>query len=96
MGPASRIARRDNRGNIMDGRLTDIELLVIKLDLEQKRLQLLEKKRAAQQRHSVAQLRAVELLIEKLRLEKMQETLQHRREFEGSRQVGRTGFIRAL
>lgn len=80
----------------MEGELTDIELLVNKLALEQKRLQLLEKKRAIQRHPAGAELRAVALLIEKLRLEKIRETLHQRRKFERSRQAGRSGFTRAL
>lgn len=76
--------------------LTDIELLVTKLDLEQKRVQLKAKDRHAQEAHGAMELRAVHLLIEKLRLEKMRDTLKQRQAFEQSRQRGRSGFIRAL
>lgn len=80
----------------MESELTDIELLVTRLALEQHRLRLLERKRAVQQHHAGARLWAVELLIEKLRLEKIRETLRGRQEFERSRQAGRSGFTRAL
>lgn len=80
----------------MESELTDIELLVSKLALEHKRLQLLERKRALQQHPAGEALRAVELLVEKLRLEKIRDTLHQRREFENDRQAGRSGFTRAL
>lgn len=80
----------------MESEPTDIELLVNKLALEQKRLQLLEKKRAIQQHPAGAELRDVALLVEKLRLEKMRETLQQRRKYEYNRQHGGSAFTRAL
>lgn len=76
--------------------LTDIELLVTKLDLEQKRVQLKAKDQHAQNVHEATELRAVHLLIEKLRLEKMRDTLKQRQAFEQGRQRGRSGFTRAL
>lgn len=91
----ARKVRRCRQGNIMGDGLSDIELLVTKLDLEQKRVQLQEKDRHVQP-HGSMELRAVHLLIEKLRLEKMRDTLKKRRAFEQGRQPGRVGFIRAL
>jgi hypothetical protein len=75
---------------------TDIELLVNKLALEQKRLQLLEKKRAIQQHPAGAELRDVALLVEKLRLERMRETLLQRQKFEHRERARRSGFTKEL
>ncbi|WP_296447102.1 hypothetical protein [Rhodoferax sp. UBA5149] len=80
----------------MDSKLSDIELLIAKLDLERKWHQLLERRHAVQQHHAGPELRAVELLIEKLRLEKLRETLRDRRRFERNGPLRRTGFTRAL
>lgn len=80
----------------MENRLTDIELLVTKLSLEQQQLELLERKRVVQRHCAGIELQAVELLIEKLRLEKLRDTLHARDRLEHSRRLRKTGLIRAL
>ena len=75
---------------------SDIELLVTKLHLEHKRLQLHNKIRARAQHHAGAELRALAFLIEKLRLEKIRANLKERPGFEYRRQLRKAGFIKAL
>lgn len=80
----------------MDSALSDIELLVTKLHLEHKRLQLHNRIRARAQHHGGAELWALAFLIEKLRLEKIRANLKERKGFEYRRQLRKAGFIKAL
>ena len=80
----------------MDSALSDIELLLTKLHLEHKQLQLRNRIRALTQHHAGAELRALAFLIEKLRLEKIRANLKERPGFEYTRQLRKAGFIKAL
>ena len=80
----------------MDSVLSDIELLVTKLRLEHKRLQLQNSIDARAQHHGGAELWALAFLIEKLRLEKIRANLKERKGFEYRRQLRKAGFIKAL
>lgn len=76
--------------------LSDIELLVTKISLEQKKRQLVKTAHAGPQRRVEHGLRVLELHKEKLRLERMRETLQQRRRFEQELRQGRTALLRTL
>jgi hypothetical protein len=80
----------------MNEGLTDIELLVTKIGLEQKMLQYLKNDQAVKQRRAGAGLRVVELHMEKLRLERMRQTIQERLKYEHDLRHGRNGLIRVL
>lgn len=80
----------------MNEGLTDIELLVTKIGLEQKMLRFLKNGQATKQRRTGDGLRVVELHIEKLRLERMRQTIQERLKYEHDLRHGRNSLIRVL
>lgn len=81
---------------IMNEKLTGIELLVTKIGLEHKLHQFLKNEQVVKQRRVGTGLRVVELHMEKLRLERMRQTIQERRKYEHDLCHGRSGLIRIL